>query len=99
MSTGCSVPRDTWRYMTRISGKMSRRPSRLDRWRLSNQDFWDNRLSGQPAHLVDSAIGLKKQASTAENEDDSFYPADLFKLNESNVSAGSLEDVKMPAVT
>lgn len=64
--------------------EMSRRPSWLDRRRLSNQDFffWDNHLSGHPAHLVDSATRLEKenQASAAESED-SFYPPDLLKVN------------------
>lgn len=55
-------------------------------------------MPGHPAHLVDSAMGLKKQASAAENEDDSFYPPALVKVSVSKVSAESAEDVKMSAV-
>lgn len=60
----------------------------MDR-RLANQDFWDNHLSGHSAHLVDAAMGLKQQASAAEDEDDSFYPPDLRKVSVSKVSAES----------
>lgn len=54
--------RSTWRLVVydEDQREMSRRPSWLDRRRLSNQDFWEHHLSGHPAHLVDSAMGLKK---------------------------------------
>lgn len=54
---------------------------------------WSSR-SGHPAHLVESARGLKNQASAAESEDGSFYAPDLLKVK---VSAESVEGMKMSA--